>query len=175
MVRLHTESGNYLAGASQIDLYAFRRSPASTTSSLTLLCRSKLSSISGWLIPVSALIRSVSLQAWPVTLPPPLRRCRWVNANGWHRRLSRSSGGSDTSAGDGHGGAHLASGPTARSESSRVLLNGGAHGVMVVPVAASGNAAQLRSGVRGAGAPSGQNGSSSRMIRPIKIAVFPEA
>ena len=43
------------------------------------------------------------------------------------------------------------------------------------PVAASGNAAYLRSGVRGAGAPSGQNGFSSRMMRPIKIAAFPEA
>ena len=43
---------------------------------------------------------------------------------------------------------------------------------MVVPVAASGDAAQLRSGVRGAGAPSGQNGSSSRRIPPIKIAAF---
>jgi len=35
---------------------------------------------------------------------------------------------SDESAGDGHGGAHLASGPTARSESSRVLVSGDAHG-----------------------------------------------
>jgi len=46
---------------------------------------------------------------------------------------------------------------------------------MVVPVAASGDAAQLRSGVFELGAPSGQNGSSSRRIRPIKIAAFPEA
>src|SRR5499427_5682938 len=48
-------------------------------------------------------------------------------------------------------------------------------GVMVVPVAAPGDAAQLRSRVFELGAPSGQNGSSSRRIRPIKIAAFPEA
>jgi len=116
----------------ELNSIPFRRSPASTTSCLTRLRSSRLSNIWEWLIPVFALIRFVSLQAWPVTLHPPLRRCRWVGECQWvASEIVEVLGAvkeSDESAGDGHGGAHLASGPTARSESSRVLVSGDAHG-----------------------------------------------